>query len=97
MTVFIEGLQPPRRIRAAARTASLETCASWLNLVEVWFSTIERQAIHRGTFTSVRELIAAIRKFIASWNDRANPFVWTKTADDILNKANRKTTSNTVH
>lgn len=72
------------------------TSASWFNLVEVWFSIIERQAIHRGTFASVRELIAAIRKFIASWNDRANPFVRAETADDILNKASRRTASNTV-
>jgi hypothetical protein len=60
------------------------TSASWLNLVEVWFSIIERQTIHRGTFTSVRELTTAIRTFINGWNDHAQPFVWTKTADSIL-------------
>lgn len=59
------------------------TCASWLNLVEVWFCIIERQAIHRGTFGSVRELTTAIRTFINGWNQRARPFVWTKTADDL--------------
>src|ERR1700677_273335 len=71
------------------------TSASWLNLVEVWFGIIERQAIHRGTFGNVRELTTAIKKFIAGWNGRAHPFVWTKTADQILKKANRQTTSNT--
>ena len=73
------------------------TSGSWLNLVEVWFGIIERQAIHRGTFRSVRELNAKIRAFIDGWNDRKHPFVWTKTADDILKKANRKNTSNTDH
>jgi plasmid stability protein len=69
---------------------------SWLNLVEVWFGIIERQAIHRGTFTSVKDLNAKIRAFINGWNDRCkHPFVWTKTADEILTKANRPTTSNT--
>jgi transposase len=66
------------------------THASWMNLVEVWFSLIERQAIHRGTFRSVRDLNAKIRAFIDGWNDRAHPFVWTKTADQILKNANRK-------
>ena len=73
------------------------TSASWLNLVEVWFGIIERQAIHRGTYRSVRDLTTAICTFITGWNNRAHPFVWTKTADGILKKANRKTTSNTDH
>ena len=73
------------------------TSGSWLNLVEVWFGIIERQAIHRGTFTSVRDLNAKIRTFITGWNDRCHPFAWTKTADEILKKANRQTTSNTAH
>ena len=73
------------------------THASWMNLVEVWFSIAERQAIHRGSYRSVRELTTAIRAFIDGWNDRAHPFTWTKTADDILAKAKRPTTSNTAH
>jgi transposase len=73
------------------------THASWMNLVEVWFSLIERQAIHRGAFGSVKELNAKIRAFIDGWNDRSHPFVWTKTAEDILKKANRKQTSNAGH
>jgi hypothetical protein len=68
-----------------------------LNLVEVWFSIIERQAIHRGAFPSVRVLMIKIRAFINGWNDRCQPFVWTKTADQILTKSNRKTTSVAVH
>jgi transposase len=60
------------------------TSGSWLNLVEVFFSIITRQAIHRGTFRSVRELVEAISAFINGWNDRCQPFTWTKTADEIL-------------
>ena len=73
------------------------TSGSWLNLVEVFFGIITRQAIRRGTFTSVKDLIAAIETFIDAWNDRCQPFVWTKTADEILTKAHRKVTSNTRH
>jgi transposase len=73
------------------------TSGSWLNMVEIWFGIIERQAIRRGTFTSVKDLNAKIRAFIDGWNDRAHPFVWTKTADEILAKAKRPTTSDTDH
>ena len=67
------------------------------NLVEVWFAIIERQAIHRGTFTSVRDLNHKIRTFITGSNNRAHPFTWTKTADEVLAKAKRQHTSNTAH
>ena len=73
------------------------TSASWMNLVEVWFGIIQRQAIHRGTFGSVKDLTGAIRAFIDGWNDRAHPFAWTKPADQILAKANRQKTSTTEH
>ena len=73
------------------------THASWMNLVEVWFSIVERQAIRRGVFKSVKDLNAKIRAFIDGWNDRSHPFVWTKTSDEILKKANRPTTSNPRH
>ena len=73
------------------------TSGSWLNLVEVWFGIIERQAIHRGSFGSVKDLNTKIRAFIDGWNDRCHPFVWTKTAEEVLKKANRQTTSNTGH
>jgi len=73
------------------------TSGSWLNMVEIFSGIITRQAIRRGTFTSVKNLIAAIEAFIDGWNQRCHPFVWTKTADDILAKAHRKQTSNTRH
>ena len=74
------------------------TSGSWLNLVEIFFGIITRQAIRRGTFTSVTDLIAAIQTYIDGWNERAHPFTWTKTANQILAKATpRKKTSNTRH
>lgn len=73
------------------------THASWMNLVEVWFGIVERQAIRRGVFTSVKDLNTKVRAFIDGWNDRSHPFVWTKTAEEILKKANRPTTSNPRH
>ena len=73
------------------------THASWMNLVEVWFGIVERQAIRRGVFKSVKDLNTKIRAFIDGWNDRCHPFVWTKTAQEILKKANRPTTSNSRH
>ncbi len=73
------------------------TSGSWLNIVEIFFNIITRQAIRRGTFTSVKDLITAIETYIDGWNERCEPFVWTKTADEILAKAHRKKTSNTRH
>jgi hypothetical protein len=60
------------------------TSGSWLNLVEVFFSIITRQAIRRGSFDSVKQLTTAIADFITGWNQRCHPFVWTKTPDEIL-------------
>jgi len=60
------------------------TSGSWLNMVEIFFSIITRQAIRRGSFTSVRDLITAIETFTDGWNDRCHPFTWTKTASELL-------------
>jgi hypothetical protein len=73
------------------------TSGSWLNLVEVFFGIITRQAIRRGTFASVKELVTAISTFIDGWNDRCHPFIWTKTADEILPHARRQPTSDARH
>ena len=62
-----------------------------MNLVECWFSLAERQAIHRGTWTSVKDLNAKIRAFIDGWNDRCHPFTWTKTADESSPSKSKKT------
>ncbi len=67
-------------------------------MVEIFFGIITRQAIRRGTFTSVKDLIAAIGIFIDGWNDRCEPFVWTKTADQLIPRATRsKDTSKARH
>ena len=63
------------------------TSGSWLNMVEIFFGIITRQAIRRGTFTSVKDLTNAIETFIDAWNERCEPFSWTKTADEILTRA----------
>jgi hypothetical protein len=58
---------------------------------------IERQAIRRCTFASVRELMIKIRTFINGWKDRCHAFIWIRTADQIFKKANRQTTQVAVH
>ena len=73
------------------------TSASWMNLVEVFFAIITRQAIRRGSFASVSDLVASIRRFVDGWNQRCQPFVWVKDADDIMVNATRKRTSGTEH
>jgi len=66
------------------------TSASWMNQVETWFGILSRQAIRRGSFGSVTELIAMIDAFTRQWNGGSSPFMWVKTADEILAKAVRK-------
>jgi hypothetical protein len=65
------------------------TSASWMNMVEIFFGIIRRQAIRRGSFTRVTDLIGAIRAFIDGYNERCQPLRWIKTADQILAKAHR--------
>jgi transposase len=60
--------------------------SSWLNQIETWFGIATKQAIRRGTFTSVMALISRIRAYVEHWNTDAEPFVWTATADEILAK-----------
>ncbi len=68
-----------------------------MNLIEVWFSLNERHADPRAVFTSGMGVIVKISAYIEGWNDRSHPFLWTKTADEILKKANRMKTSNARH
>src|SRR6266566_7046081 len=60
------------------------TYASWINLVERWFAEITNKRIRRGVFRSVKELEAAIREYIEVHNENPQPFIWTRTADQIL-------------
>jgi transposase len=65
------------------------TYGSWINLVERWFAELTNKRIRRGVFRSVKELEAAIREFIAVHNEEPKPFVWTRTADQILDSIAR--------
>ena len=65
------------------------TSSSWLNQLERWFAEITRKQIRRGSFTSVHELETAIYHYLATWNTKPSPFVWTATADVILHKVKR--------
>jgi transposase len=60
------------------------TSSSWLNLVERWFAELTSKKLRRGAHRSVRDLNADIRAWIKTWNDNPKPYVWTKTADQIL-------------
>lgn len=74
------------------------TSRSWLNQVERWFGLITERMIRRGTFRSVHELEQAIYQWLGRWNDHAKPFVWTATADVILEKVRRcKELNGTAH
>jgi transposase len=65
------------------------TSASWMNQVELWFSMLTVQAVRRESFRSVRALLNRIYAFVEVWNEDATPFRWTKTPEQILDKAVR--------
>ena len=65
------------------------TSASWINQVERWFAEITRQRIRRGTFRSTQALEKAIKEYLEVYNEDPKPFVWTKTADQILESLKR--------
>jgi transposase len=62
------------------------TGSSWLNQVEIWFGIITKQAIRRGTFTSLRQLINTINTYITNWNHDSKPSTWTTTTNEIIAK-----------
>ena len=65
------------------------TSSSWLNLVERWFAELTTKKLRRGAHRSVRDLNAEIRAWMKTWNDDPKPYVWTKTADQILESITR--------
>jgi transposase len=65
------------------------TYGSWINLVERWFAELTNKRIRRGAFRSVKELESAIREYISVHNEGPKPFVWTRTADQILDSIAR--------
>ena len=75
------------------------TYSSWLNQVERWFGLITQQAIRRGSFRNVRQLVEKIEQYVAHYNEHKRPFVWTATADSILSKVERicKLINGTAH
>ena len=67
----------------------IPTYSSWLNLVERFFALISDKTIRRGSFHSVRDLVAKIDHFVTHYNQTCKPFVWTATAESILAKLQR--------
>lgn len=65
------------------------TSASWMNLVERFFATLTEKQIRRGTFRSTRQLETAIKNYLRLYNEDPRPFVWHKTADEILESVGR--------
>jgi|SRR5438270_1839251 len=65
------------------------TSCSWLNLIERWFAELTNKRIRRDSFPSLDALVAAIEEFLAVWNQKPRPFVWTATVDSILAKLTR--------
>jgi transposase len=73
------------------------TSSSWLNMIESFFAKLTNRAIRRGAFGSVPDLIAAIDAFLAANNTNPTPFIWTKTADRIIEQVQRgRVTLNTI-
>lgn len=68
------------------------TSSSWLNLVERWFGELTSKKLRRGAHRSVRQLNADIRHWIETWNQNPRPYVWTKTAEEILESIARNCT-----
>src|SRR5215475_4200765 len=66
------------------------TGASWLNMIEAWFSILTRKSVRRGSFDTVPALIRHIKPYLAEWNAHPTPFVWTKEPADIIRKALRR-------
>jgi hypothetical protein len=62
----------------------IPTSSSWLTMVERWFGELTTKLLQRGVHKSVHALEADIRNWITLWNEDPRPYVWTKTADDIL-------------
>ena len=75
------------------------TSGSWLNMVEGWFAQLAARQLRHGSFRSTRALEQAIRSYVAHTNQNPKPFVWTKSADDILASVHRfcQRTSNSDH
>jgi transposase len=65
------------------------TSSSWLNLVERWFAELTRKLLQRSAHRNVRALEKDLKQWTATWNDNPRPFIWRKTADEILESLGR--------
>jgi hypothetical protein len=74
---------PPNNKFASSISSEARPSASWLNLVECWFSIVTRRCLQRGTFVSTDSLKSAIQDYIEQTNRDPKPFVWTKSVDEI--------------
>ena len=63
--------------------------ASWINMIEAWFSILTRKSVRRASFDSVTALIRHINAYIDLWNQNPTPFVWTKSPDELIRKARK--------
>jgi transposase len=73
------------------------TGSSRINQVETWFSIISRTAIRRGVFKSLGALIDAIQRLLDAWNENSKPFVWVKSAEQILGRIDSQRFKMTAH
>lgn len=67
----------------------IPTSSSWLNQVERWFGELTQQAVRRGAFVSVGDLVEAIANYLERWNESPRPFVWTAAVESIMEKIDR--------
>jgi transposase len=81
-------LEDPKR-RDRWRIHYTPTSSSWLNLVERWFKELTDKRLRRDSFTSVQQLIDSIELWTEHWNDDPKPFIWHKTAEEIITKVQR--------
>jgi transposase len=84
---IINWLAHPRRARWYLHF--IPTSSSWCDLVECWFKELTDRRLRRGAFSSVTELIDAITDWAAHWNHNPKPFIWHKTAEEIIEKVQR--------
>ena len=67
----------------------MPTSSSWLTLIERWFGELTSTRVRRGSFESVKDLQDAIAEFLAAWNEKPPPFVWTATVESIQQRLAR--------
>jgi hypothetical protein len=86
---LVNNRRPPERLDITRWSSRFPPGGSWLNMAEIVFGIITRQPIRRGTFRSVKDLTAAIGRFIDARNQHCQPFTWAKHADELIAKASR--------